>query len=289
MKMKDTDVEAKQKNDKIEVVGESLIQHGKLNNRVYLMRISEQDDPAKIFESIHRLVEANGYTKIFAKIPSNLLPVLIEKNFSIEAVIPNFYYGKTDAFFVSAFYDKNRAHPDPDAMKSFKEMLVNFNPNTVFKPDVEIPMKELQIQDAAEIAKIYKKVFKSYPFPIHDPEYIKDTMKTHVRYFGIREDNRLTAVSSAEIDDKYKNSEMTDFAVDPEFRGRKLACYLLYEMEKQLAKHGIKTAYTIARLHSPAMNITFLKNGYKYSGTLVKNTNISGKIESMNVYYKPLK
>ncbi len=287
--MKDTDAEAKQKKDKIEVIGDSLIQHGKLSNRVYLMRISVKDDPANIFESIHQLVQDNGYTKIFAKIPSTLLPVLIEKDYHIEAVIPDFYYGKTDAFFMSAFYDKDRAIADPEAMNVFKEMLRKFNPKTVFKPEIEIPMKELKIQDASEIAEVYTKVFKSYPFPIHDPEYIKETMKTHVRYFGIRDGSRLTAVSSAEIDDTYKNAEMTDFAVDPEFRGQKLACYLLHEMEQQLANQGIRTAYTIARLHSPAMNMTFLKNGYKYSGTLVKNTNISGKIESMNVYYKPLK
>ena len=50
----------------------------------------------------------------------------------------------------------------------------------------------------------------------------------------------------------------------------------------------IITAYTIARAISFGMNITFAKNGYKYSGTLKNNTNISGKLESMNVWYKYL-
>ncbi len=50
----------------------------------------------------------------------------------------------------------------------------------------------------------------------------------------------------------------------------------------------IKTLYTIARLNSPAMNKTFLRLNYTYSGTLIKNTNIAGKIESMNVYYKAI-
>jgi hypothetical protein len=36
------------------------------------------------------------------------------------------------------------------------------------------------------------------------------------------------------------------------------------------------------------MNITFAKNGYEYAGTLKNNTNISGNIESMNVWYKHL-
>jgi hypothetical protein len=36
------------------------------------------------------------------------------------------------------------------------------------------------------------------------------------------------------------------------------------------------------------MNITFAKLGYRYGGRLINNTNISGSIESMNVWYKSL-
>jgi hypothetical protein len=36
------------------------------------------------------------------------------------------------------------------------------------------------------------------------------------------------------------------------------------------------------------MNITFSKLGYKYGGLLKNNTNISGAIESMNVWYKEI-
>jgi hypothetical protein len=36
------------------------------------------------------------------------------------------------------------------------------------------------------------------------------------------------------------------------------------------------------------MNATFAKAGYSFGGTLINNTNISGDIESMNVWYKNL-
>jgi len=36
------------------------------------------------------------------------------------------------------------------------------------------------------------------------------------------------------------------------------------------------------------MNITFARNNYSFAGTLINNTNISGQIESMNVWYKAL-
>jgi hypothetical protein len=57
-------------------------------------------------------------------------------------------------------------------------------------------------------------------------------------------------------------------------------------MEQELAKAGCQTFYTIARLHSLPMNKTFMNMAYRYSGTLINNTQIMGKIESMNVWYK---
>ena len=79
---------------------------------------------------------------------------------------------------------------------------------------------------------------------------------------------------------------MTDFAVLEKYRGNNLACHLLGAMEEKLPELGVKTAFTIARAKSFGMNITFAKSGYTYSGTLVNNTDISGQIESMNVWYK---
>lgn len=81
---------------------------------------------------------------------------------------------------------------------------------------------------------------------------------------------------------------MTDFAVLPDYRGHKLAYFLLEMMEEKLKEQQYKTLYTIARLNSPGMNKTFINHGYRFSGLLKNNTNISGQIESMNVYYKTI-
>jgi putative beta-lysine N-acetyltransferase len=82
--------------------------------------------------------------------------------------------------------------------------------------------------------------------------------------------------------------EMTDFATLSGHRRQGLASCLLKAMENEMIQQGLKTAYSIARSLSPAMNITFVKNGYKYGGTLGNNTNIAGRIESMNIWYKHL-
>jgi putative beta-lysine N-acetyltransferase len=143
-------------------------------------------------------------------------------------------------------------------------------------------------EDASLMAELYRQVFATYPFPIHDETYLRQTMETNVIYFGIWEEDGLIALASAEIDRSGKNAEMTDFATRPDCRGRGLANYLLAQAEAAAEKLGIKTAYTIARAYSAGMNITFARNGYTFSGTLTHNTQISGKLESMNVWYKAL-
>ncbi len=98
----------------------------------------------------------------------------------------------------------------------------------------------------------------------------------------------MVALSSAEIDYKSASVEMTDFATLPSWRGKGLAAYLLAMMERFCQAEELKTAYTIARAVSPAINITFSRSGYQWCGRLKNNTQISGCIESMNVWYKKL-
>jgi beta-lysine N6-acetyltransferase len=59
-------------------------------------------------------------------------------------------------------------------------------------------------------------------------------------------------------------------------------------VEEEMRQRGIRLAFTIARAYSFGMNITFARADYRFGGTLVNNTNISGALESMNVWHKPL-
>lgn len=111
-------------------------------------------------------------------------------------------------------------------------------------------------------------------------------MQTHIIYFGAEIDGKLIALASAEMDREAAHVEMTDFATLPEQAGHNLSLHLLQQMEQAMQEEKMHTAYTIARAASPAMNITFARAGYTFAGRLKNNTNISGNIESMNVWYK---
>ncbi len=277
------------KQDRIEKIGKgTTIQHGDLNKRIYLMKLDKNDSPDIIGE-INELARANKYTKIFCKVPQSAAPQFTANGFITEAQIPRFYEGKEGVFFMSKFLSSDRLlEIETDKLQEFSHMLAQqngFQLNNVAR-DNSYRLRKLTEADSEAMAEIYKEVFASYPFPIHDPAYIRQTMANDVQYFGAEFDGKLVALASAEVDKQAQNAEMTDFATLPDFRGKKLSILLLSEMERQMQKDGLKTLYTIARLNSLGMNKTFLRMGYTYSGTTIKNTNIAGKIESMNIYYK---
>lgn len=276
--------------DRCERIGASLVQHGPFSNRVYLMKLDQRDLPG-IIDKIEALAAEHGYTKLFAKVPAPAAEVFIGCDYRPEAIIPGFYKGRRDALFVCKYLDRKReSDDDPQALEAVLELAAE---KAAQSPDDDRPCPGAQIfqcgpDDADRMSRLYRDVFPTYPFPIHDAGYIRETMETHIDYFGAVIDGELAALSSAEMDKSAANVEMTDFATLPKFRGRGLGRCLLAEMEKAMLERRMLVAYTIARAVSPGMNIVFARRGYHYSGTLIKNTQISGNIESMNVWYKSL-
>ncbi|MFC1544901.1 putative beta-lysine N-acetyltransferase [Gemmatimonadota bacterium] len=276
--------------DKIVQIGNSIFQHGPYNDRIYLMKLGKGDaiNLVKEFESLSK---ENGYSKISAKVPVEQMSVFEDNGYQLEASIPGFFNSKGDVAFLSKFLKKARqTENSPDEIKANlalanEKAADGYNPVDLSPLNVGVAS---QADDAEQMSLVYKEVFKTYPFPIHDTAYLRETMASHVRYFYVREGRKFIALSSAEMDVDSQNVEMTDFATLPSYRGRGLAVSLLDKMEAAMKRQGMHTAYTIARSLSAGMNITFAKLGYVFAGTLTNNTNISGKIESMNVWYKLL-
>ncbi|WP_304508458.1 putative beta-lysine N-acetyltransferase [Anaerotignum sp.] len=278
--------------DTIVKINNSLIQHGLRNNRIYLMHLAKEDMP-EILSELDTAADKNSYTKIFAKVPDSFSNSFIENGYIMEARIPLFFDGKENCIFMAKYLDAKRSCTINNELN--KKVLENalsksssdFSQGKIILKD-DFTFRKANAQDALNMANLYTQVFDSYPFPISDPEYIKETMNSNVIYFGIWKGSELIALSSCEIGLEDSNVEMTDFAVNPTYRGYNFSYFLLREMEKEMKKQEIKTAYTIARSVSYGMNATFAKCGYTFSGTLINNTQIGGKIEDMNVWYKSL-
>jgi len=274
--------------DVIETFGKSTIQHGKHSDRVYLMSLCPEDIPG-LLHHLDALSEREAYSKIFAKVHVAAAAVFKENGYTIEASVPGLLHGEEGVFMGKYFSAQRREEVRPDLVR---EVLSVARAKACARPDLKLPpaftCRRTRPGEAEEMAGIYRRVFATYPFPIHDPGYLVETMANHIHYYGIWEEDRMVALASAEMDRKGLNAEMTDFATLPEYRGKGLANTLLARMEEDILELGIKTAYTIARAYSHGMNITFAKNGYEFCGTLTNNTDISGGLESMNVWFKPL-
>lgn len=272
--------------DQVETFGHSVIQHGPLNDRIYLMKL-DKDDVRQIIPHMHELAGRCGYTKIFAKIPASAGMHFEQNGYKIEAVIPGFYNGWEDGLFMARYYQAERMNDSAaEQIQAVKAVFEKKNCQQFTEIDHNLECRLATPHDCLKMSELYRYVFKSYPFPIDNPEYLCRTMDENVIYAGIWEDGKLLALSSAEVDKKAANAEMTDFATHPECRGRRFAGILLQKLERLMAESGIKTCYTIARATSFGMNITFARNNYTFAGTLINNTQISGSLESMNVWHK---
>lgn len=288
------EVKEKMMNDSITTIGKSILQHGKYNDRIYLMKLSNDDFP-DIIDRLDDLAKVEGYSKIFAKVPEYAKDDFIKNGYLVEAAIPGFFNGQEEVYFLGKYFARSRKLDN-----KIVEINTILNVARSKKNDINIkgiidqgfpPEFKYKICDRScvfQMADLYRNIFDTYPFPIFDPQYLLKTMDENFIYFSIWKNDTIVALSSCEMDVKAQNVEMTDFATLPQYQGKGLAIYLLHNMENEMRKRKIKTAYTISRAFSYGINIIFAKMRYEYCGTLVNNTNISGNFESMNVWYKVL-
>ncbi len=273
--------------DKVERLGNSHIQHGTFNDRIYLMKLSCRDYP-DIVNRLNNLAGYHGYSKIFAKVPESAGSLFRKNGYKVEARIPSFYNGEETGLFLGKFLQTNRQNSSDretiqSVLKTAEEKAALADSPTLPEP---MRWRICRPDDAEEMAEVYRHIFKTYPFPIRDPDYLRETMADNVVYFAVECDEKIVSLASSEMYKEDRHVEMTDFATLPEYRRNGLATFLLSVMEEEMRRQGLKLSYTIARAISYGMNITFSRMGYRYSGTLLNNTNISGRLESMNVWYK---
>lgn len=140
--------------------------------------------------------------------------------------------------------------------------------------------------DADNLAELLQETFSEYPVPLGQ-EDLRLAMAENANHFRCVEDEqgRIVATASAELDHRRRVAEMTDCATDPDHRGQGLMAYLLWRLEKDVARlYGIRDVYTLARADEVGMNCVFSKLGYRYTGRLVNNCRMPNGWESMNIW-----
>jgi putative beta-lysine N-acetyltransferase len=258
------------------------------NQRIQVLGY-EVRDAAAFVEALRDRAAERAFGKVFMKARASDAHQLEAAGMVREATIDG-YYGGEDAAVMALFVDPARAEQPHLAEQD--EILAKVRSA---KPQPEPPplppdhrSYTAGEEDAKELAALYGEVFASYPYPINDPGYLVDTMRSHVVYRIVRDDRgRVVAAASGETDREHGNAEMTDFATLPDQRRKGLALHLLAGLEEEMERSGVPHLYTIARARSFGMTRVFYNRGYVYTGTLVNNCHISGGFEDMHVWCRP--
>jgi beta-lysine N6-acetyltransferase len=206
-----------------------------------------------------------------------------------EAVIDRYFLG-SDAHFFSKFYTPERKKNDlwitEDGM--IHSIYQLGTPTDKVTPPKEYELKKADESCAVALSTLYRKVFQIYPTPLHDPEYVKKTIKDGTIYYVFFYEGEIVSAASAEVNSFYKNAELTDCATLTEHRKYGLMKIILRELEGELKRQGIYCVYSIARSLSFGMNAVLFQLGYQYRGRLMNNCFIYDKLENMNMWVKNL-
>ncbi|WP_066299605.1 putative beta-lysine N-acetyltransferase [Bacillus sp. FJAT-29937] len=227
--------------------------------------------------------------KLILKGRSEQFPLLMKCGYMCEAMIDGYFLG-SDMYFFCKYYTTERR----TSVQWLKEDSISDNVMKLeqylkpVKPPQEYILKKLTIEDAEPLAALYEEVFQIYPTPLNDPKYIIETMKEGTIYYGFLINGKVVSAASAEVNDFYKNAEVTDCATLPQHRKHGLMKILLEKLENELKSNGVYCAYSIARALSFGMNAALHQLGYCYRGRLTNNCYIFDKLEDMNVWVKDL-
>lgn len=243
----------------------------------------------QILGRIENLVEQQQAEKLIIKGRRNDFLALMENGLQPEAIVERYFLG-SDALFFSKFYTINRKKNEhwitEDRMiHSIYQLAPIIEKNS---PPKEYELKIADENCAAELSALYRQVFQVYPTPLHDPDYVKRTMKDGTIYYVYFYQGKIVSAASAEINSFYKNAELTDCATLTEHRKYGLMKIILKELERELKNRGIFCSYSIARSLSFGMNAVLFQLGYSYRGRLMNNCYIYDKLENMNMWVKNL-
>ncbi|WP_404457798.1 putative beta-lysine N-acetyltransferase [Sutcliffiella horikoshii] len=242
----------------------------------------------QIIQSIEEWSKQPFVEKVIIKSRKEHVSTLMERGFLLEASVPGYFLGGK-GYFLCKYRKLDRYNSDKwceednilDSVwqkRKQKEVLL----------DPDLTLRVAKVSDAKALSSFYKDVFPIYPVPIEDPNYVMEQIQSNTIFMLLEEHGVIIAAASAEMNETYKNAEITDCATSPSKRKGGYMNSLIRELEAELVKRQIYCSYSIARALSFGMNAVLHNLEYTYKGRLKNNCYIFDKIEDMNVWSKDL-
>lgn len=214
--------------------------------------------------------------------------LLIQAGFCVEGKIEGFFKGK-DALCMSYFIDSKRKVSSDSAQK---DMLIDksLNIQNTYRKSINnttsYSIRTATPKDTDQIIELFSTVFSTYPSPVYEEDFLKETMNGKVLYKVAVLEGKIIGIASADMDTDNLNAEITDCATYPEHRGKGILSNIIYQLEEELKNMNFITLYSLSRAINPGINMVLSKHNYKYTGRLINNCNICGAFEDMNIWTK---
>lgn len=278
-----------------------------INNYGDFEDIINADYAFKVFIDIHNeRVKLTKYTGNISKITNHLKEICLKKNlgkiiciisendkskflnngFITEGTIEGYFKGE-NGYWVSYFCSENRkfsTHIEEENQIIEQALRVKDHYNYSELKDFYI--RDGNKSDAKNLTSLFKNVFKTYPTPMENEDFIKEIIGDKVLFKVAEINGEIVSAASADINKDFLNAEITDCATLNQYRGMGLLSNLIYNLEQDLKKNKFLTLYSLSRAISPGINIVLSKHNYKYTGRLINNCKIMSGFEDMNVWVK---
>ncbi len=248
------------------------------------------DDYAALTGRLRYLARENDFDKTIVHAARSDWQQFLRQGYVLEGILPAYFAGE-DAYVMSRFGSAKRL----EAPHLFEETAIveRLLARRDSPPAGALPSGYEMVLAGPEhipsLVKLYRRVFRTYPSPLTHPDYVAQTMSRHVVYRAVLgPKGEIASAASADVAAKHASAELTDCATREKDRGKGLMYLLLARLEDDLRERGIRTAYTLARAPSAAMNRVFHRLGFEYTGRLLNNCDIAGRFENMNLWVKPL-
>ncbi|WP_085993331.1 putative beta-lysine N-acetyltransferase [Oceanobacillus senegalensis] len=261
----------------------------KINQRIKVYQI-----PAQTYLDIfiHYLIEMGNdqnCDKIIFYVRENEVALMKQQDFNYEGKIKGFFNGN-DSFIYALFLNKEE---NGNKEEEKETIILNkakdfFNQGEKYSISREYTIRWAKPGDRYNMATLYDTVFESYPTPMNDPDFILEMMNSDV-YFSVAEKNgEIVSACSADVMPAFNAAELSDCATIPAHRGKGLLYNQALRLIRLMGEMKIKTFFSYSRSISMGMNIVNAKLGFTYGGKMIRNSNIAGRLENMNIWYKNL-
>lgn len=208
--------------------------------------------------------------------------------YNLEGIIKGFFEGK-DAYIYATFSEP--IEPPTLARKETEQKVMKIvEQDNQFTKETVLPeaytMRVAKTEDAQQMAALYNAVFETYPTPMDEPEYIIDMMDDNVYFTIIEHKGQIVSSSAADFLPAFNAAEMTDCATLHRHRNKGLLSHQFTYLVNLMKRQSVRTLFCYARSVSMGMNLISARHGFTYGGRMIRNSNMGGSLENMNVWFK---